>query len=430
MLAEKSLLGALLSGYPDALEIMLVVHAEDFLHPHHEGIYAAIATVVEAGHSADPLTVRVAMGAASNRLPGGAVYLVELAQTATSIASAPHYAQEVAAEAQRRRIAAAGIRLGQLAQAGLGQEEVSDEAQSIIEAATSMRHKRTTVSIGDVLPDVLDIAQHGQTKGLSTGWVDIDDLITGLTPGRFIVIAARPGGGKSLAGTNLALHVAHHHHKAALLCSMEMSRDEVTQRIVSAHTGANLTGLEHGNTSESAWDTIAAKTDEVMNLPILIEDAPSQSLTSIRATLRHTLREHGEVPLVVVDYLQLIRPRDRKVNRVEQLGEISRGLKLMAREFNTCVVAMAQLNRESIHRAGGRPDLADLRGSGDIEADADVVILLHRNDDSGEVDVLVEKNRSGPRGQTSLILRGNVASLSSAVWDPTRYAEEESRRMH
>lgn len=362
LLAEQALLGSILSGYPELDEIVALVVPTDFEHPNHERIFGACAHIAATGGRCDPITVRLALGPEANQLPGGPTYLVELAQAAPTVASAPAYAAEVKAAAQRRRIAVAATAMHQLSETTLPLDQVADRARAIVDKATEERQMRAMQHISDVLPDVLQQAEEGRTGGLSTPWPDIDRGIAGVTPGRFTVVGSRPGVGKSLMGTNLALHMAHRHRKPVLLCSMEMPANEVTQRILAAHTKVSLSGLEHGRTSDADWDKIAQGCDEIMNMPIVIEDDPSQSLASIRAALRRVVRQHGECPLVIVDYLQLMRPVDSTVNRSEQLGEITRGLKIMSREFDTSVWAMAQVNREGAHRE--KPKLTDLRESG------------------------------------------------------------------
>ena len=419
--AETALLGALLSGYPHLDEIQAVVFPTDFQAVHHERIFAAACSVVEAGGRVDPVTVRVALGPEADRLPGGSTYLVDLASGAPAVMSAPAYAKEVKAQSTRRRLISAAVKLNQLATSGLPLSEIVDKAKATVDEAVETTHVNYGVRIGDVLPAVLDIAQNGKSKALSTGWGDIDRFIQGLAPGRLIVVGARPGVGKSLMGTNLALHVAHKHQHAVLMCSMEMGREEVTQRIIAAHAKVNLTTLENGTTTPDSWKRIAERTNDVLAMPIQIEDDPNQTITSIRLALRQLKRQRDDVALVVVDYLQLMQARDRKVNRAEQIGEFSRGLKIMAREFNVCVVAMAQVNRESTRRHDGRPTQADLRESGSIEADADIVILLHRpSEDDISIEVLVEKNRSGPKGMAMLQIHGHYARLVEVAWSPSR----------
>ena len=267
---------------------------------------------------------------------------------------------------------------------------------------------------------MIDIAERGESPALSTGWPDLDRVITGLAPGRLVVVGSRPGVGKSLMGTNLALEFAHQHKHAVLIASIEMPRTEVVQRLVAAHARVNLTSLSTGRVAEDHWQRIRTHYDEIDALPITIEDGAEQTVTSIRAAAREVARERGDLALIVVDYLQLMRASDSRVNRAEQIGEMSRGLKVLARETGACVVAMAQVNREGTRHGDGRPRMTDLRESGSIEADADQVILLHRpSEETPEVEVIVDKNRWGPKGMATLYIQGHYARLASATWTPT-----------
>jgi replicative DNA helicase len=197
----------------------------------------------------------------------------------------------------------------------------------------------------------------------------------------------------------------------------------VTQRLLANYARVNLTNLMEGRTTAAEWEQIAPKASEVEALPIRILDDPAQTVTSIRREARRFQRQRADLALIVVDYLQLMGTRERKnANRAEVLGEVSRGLKLLARESGACVVAMAQVNREAVKSAEGRPRISDLRESGAIEADADVVILLHQTDemrDKGDLEVNVDKNRHGPRGQATLRVYGHYARLANAHWSPS-----------
>lgn len=418
---DRALLGAVLSGYPDLDRLAEIVSPGDFREPHDESVWSAALRAREAGNRIDPVSVKMALGTDVSALPSGPVYLVELAQQCPNVSSAPVYAREVADEAASRRLSSACLALEDLAKAGHSATDLAEHARTVIDRATAQVTTAPGITIGDILPDVLEIAEHGTTPALPTGWTDLDRIIDGLSPGRLMVVGARPGVGKSLMGTNLAVHTAHHHKHAVLLCSMEMGRNEVVQRMLAHFGGVNLTALMHGTVDAQQWDRIAKCSTDLLNMPITIDESPGQSLASIRSGLRNLKRRRDDVALVVVDYLQLMTVPDRRVKRHEALGEISRGLKLLAREFNTCVVAMAQVNRESMHRRDGRPTMADLRESGSIEADADQVVLLHQpTEEDPELEVLVEKNRAGPRGQCSLQLQGHYARLASISWTPTR----------
>lgn len=414
---ERALLGAVLSGYPHVDELAQVVRPVDFAEPRDERIWGAILSVADSGGKVDPITVRMAMGPEANKLPEGPLYLVKLAEECPTPTSARTYAQQVRENAGRRHLANVASFIQSLPDSGLDYDVAYDHAVSRLAELEDSRAVGDLVWARDVFPKVVDIAEHGRARGLSTPWPGLDRLTSGIQAGRLYVVAARPGVGKSLMGANLALHFGTRHNRASLICTMEMDAVEMMQRITSAHASINLSGLLKGgdDMSQIAWNAIAREHQNVMDLPIVIEDGSNQTVTSIRAKLRRLKRQRDDVALVVVDYLQLMGTNAAKSNRAEALGEVSRGLKIIAREFNVAVVAMAQLNREA---AGSRPTVAQIRESGAIEADADVVILLSRPDDElPGIEAIVDKNRSGPRGTTELMVRGHYSRIDDE-WRP------------
>ncbi|MFT3871080.1 MAG: DnaB-like helicase C-terminal domain-containing protein [Nocardioides sp.] len=415
--AEISLLGAVMSGYDDLDGLAEQVTGADFYRPEHEETWDAVMRVHRGGVKPDPVSVRLALDKGSRVDP---LSLLHMTQMVPLVSQAPYYADRVATASGLRRIQAAGLRIQQLGNATGGDlDDIRERARAEVDAATTGRVVSRARTVADLLPDVLDIAEHGQANVLGTGWPDVDDSIGGLGPGRLVVVGARPGVGKSLMGTNLALHMAHHHGHAVLLASLEMPEREVGQRMLAAFAQANLTDLQTGRTDERTWERIGRHAQALMDLPITIDDSPDQTVTSIRRAARNVQRKRDDLALIVVDYLQLVRPVDNRPNRAEQLGEVSRGLKLLARETGACVVAMAQVNRESTKRTDGRPMLADLRESGSIEADADQVLLLHHPDDElPDLEVITAKNRHGPKATRHLYMQGHYARLTSTTWAP------------
>lgn len=417
--AEVSLLGAAMSGYPDIDELAEIVDPADFYAPSHEDIWAAILRVHRAGNQPDVISVRLAL--AESAIKHDPIRLFDMTQMAPALGQAPYYAAKVAETAGLRRIQTAGIKVQQLGGMAGDIDEVRETARQVIDEATRSASSTRARTLSDILPAVIDTAQNGQTSVLGTGWSDVDRLVQGLAPGRLVVVGARPGVGKSVMGTNLALHFAHHHRHAVLVASLEMPENEVGQRLLAAHAQVNLTGLQMGTTDERAWGSIAARMSDLERLPITVDDAPTQTVTSIRRAARNVQRSRDDLALIVVDYLQLVRPTDSRANRSEQIAEISRGLKLLARETGACVVAMAQLNREGAKHADGKPRMTDLRESGAIEADADQVLLLHQPDDAvPEIEVIVDKNRWGPKGVATLAMQGHYARLVPPTWTPSR----------
>jgi replicative DNA helicase len=418
--AEAALLGCVMAGYPNPSELFDVVKPGDFESPHDEVLWSAAMEVVTSGRKPSPPEVLATLGnKKAARLPGGATYISDLYNGAPNPIEAPTHAKRVQAGAIRRRIFAAAQRVGQMTTEVEDVETLVDMARGEIEQAVHVSSTHQLLRFADVLPTVLDIAQNGEAMGVPTPWAGIDRLIYGLQPGKLVVVGARPGGGKSLFGTNVVLHAAARSGVPSLFCSIEMHSTELVRRLVSDFASVSISTMQTGTVSSSGWDSIEAKTNQMLSLPIILEENPVQTLSSIRSAIINTRREVEHVPIVVVDYLQILTPRDRRVGRHEQLGEITRGLKIIAREFSTCVVAMAQLNREAAKR-DTKPTMADLRESGSIEADADVIILLHRPDPDGTlIEALIEKNRAGPRGVVNLELFGHMSRLGEAVWTPT-----------
>lgn len=417
--AEVSLIGAALSGFNRLDEVLDIVEASDFYHPARGEVWNAIARVHQAGNIPDPVSVRLSLDEA--KVKHDPLSLITMAQAVPLVSQADFYAKHVIAASGMRRIQEAGTKIQLLGASAGDIEDRREQARQVVDEATRGKNISRARTISDVLPSVLDTAENGQQNVLGTGYPDIDRLIGGLAPGRLVVIGSRPGVGKSLMGTNLALHFAHHHQHAVLIASLEMPEDEVIQRMLAAFAEVNLTSLQNGTVDERAWERIAKAHVALIEMPVSIVDTPGQTVSSIRRNARDIQRTRDDLSLIVVDYLQLITTPGSGRNRSEELGEVSRGLKLLARETGACVVAMAQVNREATKHTDGKPRMTDLRESGSIEADADQVILLHQPDENiPELEVIVDKNRHGPKGVARLQVQGHYARLASIYWTPTR----------
>lgn len=420
--AEEQLLGAAMSGAPDLDDLLDLIEPDDFYRPLYGDVWAAIGRVHRAGNQPEPTSVRLALAEAESTFDP--VKLFDLTAACQMPAHAAYYADLVRVAAGLRRIQDAGAKITQIGGTHGDLEERREEARKVIDDACRGRAVSKARRLADLLPAAVDAAQAGETGVLSTGWPDIDRAIGGIAPGRLIVFGARPGGGKSIAGTNLALHIAHHHGHAALVASLEMPEGEVMNRLLAAHARANLTDLTNGTVSESDWANIAAKYAELEKMPIFVDDSSDLSVQGLRRIARDVQRQRDDLALIVVDYLQLMRPaqRRRDASRAEEVSQIARDLKLLARETGACVVAMAQVNREGGKAADG-PRLTDIREGG-AENDADVVVLLHRPDfDIPEVTATVAKNRHGPANAVATLqMLGHYARLGNAAWTPGRAA--------
>jgi replicative DNA helicase len=244
--------------------------------------------------------------------------------------------------------------------------------------------------------------RNGLMSGVPTGFQDLDRLTNGLHPGQMIVIAGRPGSGKSTMGLDVARAAAIKHGQSSVIFSLEMSKTEITMRLLSAEARVALAHMRSGNMTDDDWARLARRMGEVADAPLFIDDSPNLSMMEIRSKARR-LKQRHDLKLVVVDYLQLMQGNKRSESRQQEVSEISRALKLLAKELEVPVIAMSQLNRGAEQRTDKKPQLADLRESGAIEQDADVVILLHREEQyekesprAGEADFIVAKHRNGP----------------------------------
>jgi replicative DNA helicase len=278
-------------------------------------------------------------------------------------------------------------------------------AEQEVYQVTERRAGEDFVQLSSLIPTALDQIEKLQSgelaEGIKTGFKDLDALTNGFHPGNMIVIAARPAVGKSTLGLDIARHASITNGDCSVIFSLEMSRSEITMRMLSAEARVALNNIRSGALSDEEWSRLARRMGEINEAPLFIDDSPNLSMMEIRAKARR-LKQRHDLKLVVIDYLQLMTSGKRVENRQQEVSEFSRQLKLLAKELNVPVVAISQLNRSPEQRSDKKPLLSDLRESGSIEQDADLVILLHRDDlydsqnRSGEADLIVAKHRNGP----------------------------------
>lgn len=422
--AEMCVLGALMLDHQRIDEVSEILTPRDFYRPIHEQIYAAILAAHAAGERPDAVVTGTRLGAELARV-GGAPYLHTLTANVPVTANADWYAAKVAETAVLRRLQDAGRSIIQHAGAsGASAAAALEDARRIVDEAASAEASGIGTGIGPLLNSTLDSLDGGVDPGIATGWPDLDDKVNGLRAGQLAIIGARPSVGKSVIAANLTATAC----KAGVgvhFASLEMTKGEVMKRFLSAHATVDLGRLMAQRLDEADWDRIAKKSGDLNDWPLWVDDTESQTLMQLRARARTTARR---LPLgmVVVDYLQLMAPRDRRAPREQQVGELSEGLKALAKELKVPVVALAQVNRGPADRHDKRPMMSDLRESGRIEADADHVWLLHRPDlverDSatGELEVQVAKNRNGAAGATiKLAFQGHYSRAVSSAWSPS-----------
>jgi len=423
--AEQSVLGALMLSKDAMADVVEVVRANDFYRPAHETIFDTASRLYNSGDPVDPLTVSAELqrtGALSR--VGGAEYLHTLIAMVPSAASAGYYARLVREQAILRKLVEAGTRIANMGYDAAGAEvdEVVDSAQAEIFAVTERRNSEDYLPIGDIMEHTLEqveaaSSRDGQMLGIPTGFRDLDELTGGLQGGQMIVIAARPAIGKSTLGLDIARAASIRAGQASVIFSLEMSREEITKRMLAAEAGVKLTRLTKGPMGPNDWERLAETMGRVSKAPLFIDDSPNMSLMEIRAKCRRLKQQHN-LKLVVVDYLQLMSSGRKVESRQQEVSEFSRALKLLAKEIDVPVIAISQLNRGPEQRTEKKPMLSDMRESGAIEQDADIVILLHRDDAydrdnrPGEADFIVAKHRAGPTDTIAVAFKKDYAHFA------------------
>lgn len=426
--AEQAVVGAAIQSRTSVEAAAEIVRPGDFHLPHHRLAFAAALELAEAGDPVDPAAVLKVLAAAGDlQRVGGGPGLHTLMQWAVVGPAVTYHARIVAADARRRRLHEAGQQIVQVASgAGFDADADPDLARKLLdEALADTGDTGQAAAAADLITQVLDELESGKDEaGLPTGYRDLDAMLAGLRPGQLVVVGARPKVGKSTVGVDIARHVGIRLQLPSLLVSLEMSKTDVMHRLIAAEGRVDLHRLQHRDLNADDWSRISRATTRIAEGRLLIDDTPECGLAHIRARLRG-MRRTGGCSLVVVDYLQLLKGGQKAENRQVQVAELSRGLKLIAREYEVPVVVLAQLNRGSEHRQDKRPVPSDLRESGAVEQDADVVLLLHREDlhdpeshRVGEIDVIVAMQRQGPTGTVVLGWQGHYGRCTCLAKEP------------
>ncbi len=415
--AEMSLLGAALiddNVLADASELLT---SKDFYDKRHQLIFAAMMRLYERHKPVDLLTVTDQLQNKDQlETIGGSAYLTELTNYVPTAAHARSYAEIIAQKAVRRRLIKVSADISQL---GFDEEtstqELLEKAEAELFSVSDQSLKQDLVSLESILTDSFDRIEElhrnkGQLRGIRTGYRDLDTMTAGLQRSDLIVIAARPAMGKTTLVTNLAYNVATIAKLPVLFFSLEMSKEQLTDRMLADASGVDSWNIRTGNLSDDDWAKLSDAMGEMAEAPIFIDDTPGLSVLEMRTKARRAMHDQP-LGLVIVDYLQLMQANgNHQGNRVQEVSEISRGLKLIARELNVPVIALSQLSRTVESRNPPIPQLADLRESGSIEQDADIVSFIYRpgyyEPDNPEVqnitDLIIAKHRNGPVGKIQL----------------------------
>ncbi|QXW97653.1 replicative DNA helicase [Rothia mucilaginosa] len=424
--AEQSVLGGMLLSKDAIADVVESLRASDFYKPAHETIYEAILSLYGHGSPADAITVADELKKRGELTRvGGAAYIHTLIASVPTAANAQYYAEIVKEHAIMRRLIEAGTKIAQLGYANETEvDTLVDQAQAEIYAVTDGNAKEDYVSFSEALEETINEIDANSNRpdgvyGVPTDFIEFDELTGGLHGGQMIVIAARPGVGKSTLALDIARSASIHHQMTTVFFSLEMSRTELAMRILSAEGKISMGRLKKGDLDTEGWTNLATLQGRIDSAPLFIDDSPNMTLMEIRAKCRR-LKQRNDLKLVVLDYLQLMSSGKKVESRQQEVSEFSRSLKLLAKELDVPVIALSQLNRGSEQRTDKRPMVSDLRESGSIEQDADMVILLHREDmynpDServGEADMIIAKHRGGPTRTIPLAFSGKYSRFNN-----------------
>lgn len=415
--AERGVLGSMLLEAQAVATAITVLRPEDFYRDAHRAIFESMIDLFEGSEPIDLLTLSERLGRNGKlEIAGGLAYLTSLAASVPTAAHVERYAQLVRDQSVKRQIIRAGTEIvGRGYEAQVSSDDLLDEAEQLIFRIAENRTIRTYVRLGEVLEETIASfdrvfeSEEGIT-GIPTGFRKLDELLGGLQPADLIVIAARPSMGKTAFALNLARNAAMLQAVPTAVFSLEMSKEQLATRLLCSEGFINQNNLRTGKLSDQEWRNFAIAVDRLSTAPIFIDDSPGLTALDLRARARRLMAEH-KIGLILIDYLQLMESRSRHENRQQEISSISRSLKALARELKVPIVALSQLSRAVESRQEKQPMLSDLRESGAIEQDADVVAFIYREDyyktdlpaeQQNIAEINVAKQRNGPTGRVYL----------------------------
>jgi replicative DNA helicase len=440
--AEQSLLGALLIDNQAFDRVADAVSGEDFYRDDHRRIWRHIQRLIEASRPADVVTIAESIEASEDKdKTGGPTYLAALAQNTPSSLNVRRYAELVRERAVQRRLAQVATEIAESALAPTGKDvgQLLDEAESKIFqiAESGARRDQGLIGMSPILAGVFERIDHLHSQenpsditGVPTGFVDLDQKTAGLQPGDLIIVAGRPSMGKTAFALNIAEHVALHPsvRMPVAIFSMEMSASQLALRILSSIAKIDQHKLRTGRLTNEEWPHLTDAIDKLNDTSIHVDETPALNSLEVRARARRLKREYGKLGLVVVDYLQLMSASSQGENRATEISEISRSLKALAKELQVPVIALSQLSRAVEQRNDRRPMMSDLRESGAIEQDADVILFIYRDEvyfpekeeAKGRAEVIIGKQRNGPIGRIDLTFLGRFTRFAN-FQDPSAF---------
>jgi replicative DNA helicase len=439
--AEQSMLGALLLDNQAFDRVADLVVAEDFYRDDHRRIWRHIAKLIEANRPADVVTVSESIDASEDKdKTGGPAYLGALAQNTPSALNIRRYAELVREKSVQRRLAHVATEIAESALAPHGKEvgQLLDEAESKIFqiAESGSRKDQGLIEIKPVLAKVFERIDHlyhrdnpSDVTGVPTGYTKIDQMTSGMQPGDLVIVAARPSMGKTALALNIAEHVAVDNGLPVAIFSMEMSATQLAQRMLGSIARVDQHKMRTGRLNDKEWGELSEAMGKLHDTPLFIDEGGALTALEVRARARRLKRQYSKLGLIVIDYIQLMASTTQGENRATEISEISRSLKGMAKELDVPVIALSQLNRAVDQRPDRRPVMSDLRESGAIEQDADVILFIYREvvykpdlpeEQRGLAEVIIGKQRNGPIGTVKLTFLGQHTRFEN-YQDPNQY---------
>ena len=427
--AERSVIGALLISSDSWDGVAEVVAASDFYRPEHRAIFRQIALLVDRGEPVDVVTVSDRLLATGELdAAGGHTYLAELAEQTPTASNVRAYGKAVRERSVLRQLinAAQDIASAGFNPEGRSSEELVDEAERLImQISESGQKAGGPQGMEGLLKGAIDRIEElyntgGDITGLTTGFIDLDRMTSGLQPSDLVIVAGRPSMGKTSFAMNLVENAALASDRPLMVFSMEMPAEQLVIRMLSSLGRIDQSRVRTGKLEQDDWPKLASATEKLKGTQVFIDDTPALTPTELRSRVRKLVREQGDLGMIMVDYLQLMRVAGSGEGRTAEISEISRSLKAIAKEFKVPVVALSQLNRSLEQRTNKRPVNSDLRESGAIEQDADVIMFIYRDEvynedspDKGVAEIIIGKQRNGPIGSCRLSFQGQFTRFEN-----------------
>ncbi len=432
--AEQAVLGSILVDSASIMKILDLLSPQSFYKPSHKFIYETMLHLVNNNEPIDVITVSDHLKSTEKlEIIGGRAYINDLALSVISSANIEYHAKIIIEKALLRELISAGGEIASLAYEDIDPEKAVDASEQLIFNISQRKRPDNLDPVGNIVIDSYDMIEQryknqDELLGVPSGFYDLDVLTSGFQRSDLIIVAARPSMGKTAFCLNIAQEVGIRHKKPVAIFSLEMSKEQLVQRMLCSEAEIDAQRVRSGNMQSTDWPKLTKSMHEMGDSPIYIDDSPGVTVMDIRAKCRRLCMKEKELGLVIIDYLQLMEGSDkRRMDRVQEISSISRGLKNLARELNVPIIALSQLSRAVEARQNKVPMLSDLRESGSIEQDADIVMFIYRDEyynpenpeSKGKADIIIAKQRNGPTGKAELLFQGNITRFRNSARNKT-----------